>query len=52
MKGAKFMSFMEDPCVSLAQWTNKFLVREFRVFSTNVDHLLTLGVTMENLGVK
>ena len=43
---------MEDPCVSLAQWMNKFLVGEFRIFSTKVNHLLTLGVTMEILGVK
>ena len=47
MRGAKFMLFMEDPCVSLAQWMNKFLVGEFHIFPTKVDHSLTLGVTME-----
>ena len=52
MEGAKFALFMEDPCVSLAPWTNKFLVGEFRIFPTKVNHTLTLGVTMENLGVK
>ena len=52
MKGAKFVLLMEDPCVSLAQWMNKFLVGEFHIFPTKVDHALTLGVTMETLGVK
>ena len=26
-------------------WTNEFLVVEFRVFPTKVNHILTLGVT-------
>ena len=28
-------------------WTNEVLVVEIRVFPTKVDHILTLGVTME-----
>ena len=52
MKGVKFTLFMEDPYVSLAQWMNKFLVGEFHIFPTKVDHILTLGVPIEILGVK
>ena len=39
-------------CVSLAQWMNEFLVVEFCVFSTKVNYVLTLGVTMENLSLR
>ena len=28
-------------------WMNEFLVGEFHVFPTKVDHILILGVTME-----
>ena len=52
MKGVKFMLFLEDPCVSLAQWMNEFLVVEFGIFPTKVNHILTLGVTMEILSVR
>ena len=52
MKGAKFMLFPVDPCVSLAQWMNEFPVVEFCIFPTKVHHILTLGVTMEILSVR
>ena len=52
MKGVKFTLFLVDPCVPLAQWTNEFLVVEFHVFPTKVDHILILGVTMEILSVR
>ena len=52
MKGAKFTLFPEDTCVSLAWWMNEFLVVEFHVFPTKVEHILTLGVTMEILSVR
>ena len=52
MKGAKFVLFLEDPCVSLAWWMNEFLVVEFHIFPTKVNHILTLGLTMEILSVR
>ena len=33
-------------------WTNESLVVEFRVLPTKVNHILTLGVTMEIFGVR
>ena len=52
VKGVKFTLFLEDPCGSLAWWMNEYLVVEFCIFPTKVNHILTLGVTMEILSVR